>query len=135
MSFERAFEIVVGHEGGYVNNPRDPGGETKYGISKRAHPDVDIKALTLDQARDIYRKDYWDPLKLDAQPWHKALPLFDCAVNQGRGVALELYQQPEPWAVNFQTERVIKYTRLKGWPVYGRGWVRRAIKIAIEAAK
>lgn len=46
-------------EGGYVNNPKDPGGETKYGIAKRSHPDVDIKNLTLDGAIDIYHREYW----------------------------------------------------------------------------
>lgn len=135
MSFERAFRIVVGEEGGYVNDPRDPGGETKYGISKRSYPNVDIKNLTLEQARAIYREDYWDALKLDGQPWHKALCLFDCAVNQGRAVAVELLQQDAPWVVNFQAERVRRYASLKSWPVYGRGWTRRAIRIAIEASR
>ena len=86
---------VLSHEGGYVNDPNDPGGETKWGISKRSYPHLDIAALTLEDAQEIYRRDYWYALNLNAQPWPKALCLFDCAVNMGRGVALELYQQPE----------------------------------------
>jgi lysozyme family protein len=58
--FNGAFEILIGHEGGYVDHPDDPGGETKYGISKRSYPEVNIAALTLDKAKAIYREDYWD---------------------------------------------------------------------------
>lgn len=57
--FEPAIEIVLDNEGGYVNDPKDPGGETKFGISKAAYPNVDIANLTVDQAKEIYRKDYW----------------------------------------------------------------------------
>lgn len=57
--FNFAITIVIRNEGGYVNNPADPGGETKYGISKRSYPSVDIKNLTVDQAEDIYRRDFW----------------------------------------------------------------------------
>lgn len=135
MKFDRAFEVVVGLEGGYVRDPRDPGGATKYGISKRAYPQIDIASLTLEDAREIYRRDYWDALNLSAQPWPKALCLFDCAVNMGRGVALELYQQPEPWVVNFQAARILRYSHMRHWHVYGRGWVRRAVRIAIEASE
>jgi hypothetical protein len=58
--FERAVAFVLRHEGGYVNDPRDPGGETKYGISKRAYPRLDIKGLTEADAKEIYRRDYWE---------------------------------------------------------------------------
>ncbi|WP_425526518.1 glycosyl hydrolase 108 family protein [Xanthomonas oryzae] len=50
---------MLSHEGGYVNDPRDPGGETQWGISKRAYPELNIRALTRDQAIEIYRRDYW----------------------------------------------------------------------------
>ena len=59
MNFDVAFEKLIGHEGGYVNDARDPGGETKYGISKRAYPDEDIAGLTLERAKQIYRRDCW----------------------------------------------------------------------------
>ena len=57
--FLKAFEKVLRHEGGYVNDPLDLGGETKYGISKRSYPHLDIKNLTLDQAKQIYFRDFW----------------------------------------------------------------------------
>ena len=65
MSFYIEIENVIKHEGGYVNDPSDPGGETKYGISKKAYPKVDIKNLTLDDAIEIYKDDYWLPAKVD----------------------------------------------------------------------
>jgi lysozyme family protein len=61
--FERLVGMILNHEGGYVNDPVDPGGETKYGISKRTYPYVDIKNLTVDQAKDIYYRDWWKPLR------------------------------------------------------------------------
>jgi hypothetical protein len=78
-------------DGGYTNNPADPGGETKYGISKRANPDVDIKALTLEQATDIYKTKYWDiyvtlrPVNANLLnlPTAVAVAVFDAGVNCG----------------------------------------------------
>jgi len=58
--FEKAIEIIFKHEGGYVNDTEDPGGETKFGISKRSYPDMDIENLTWEEAKEIYRRDFWD---------------------------------------------------------------------------
>ena len=55
LNFEDAFDRLISHEGGYVNDPLDPGGETKFGISKRSYPTLDIAALTREDARAIYR--------------------------------------------------------------------------------
>lgn len=85
--FETAFKEVIAYEGGYVNDPRDPGGETKFGISKKAYPKLDIKGLTPEKAKEIYRRDYWDPLKLEDLNAEAALFVFDTAVNQGLGTA------------------------------------------------
>lgn len=82
-AFSRCLEHILAEEGGYVFDPKDPGGETKYGISKRAHPSVNIKALTPDQAGAIYKTDYWNPVQGDALPAGVALIVFDMAVNQG----------------------------------------------------
>ena len=82
--FRAALAFVLRHEGGYVNDPDDPGGETKYGISKRAHPDLDIKNLTETQAGEIYRRAYWDACGLD---------IFDAAVNLGPLQAKKLAQK------------------------------------------
>lgn len=80
-------------EGGHVNDPRDPGGETKFGISRRSYPKLDIRALTRDQAIDLYRRDYWDQAGCATLPPKLAVAVFDCAVNQGVGVALRLLQK------------------------------------------
>lgn len=70
-------------EGGYVNDPVDPGGETKYGISKRSYPKVDIKNLTWAEAAAIYKRDYWDAVRGDDLPAGLDLVAFDGAVNSG----------------------------------------------------
>lgn len=93
MDFDKAFGRVIGHEGGYVNDVRDPGGETKYGISKRAYPNVNIRELTLDQAKEIYRRDYWDRLHLDELPDAIRYDLFDAAVNSGVSAAAKFLQR------------------------------------------
>lgn len=92
--FERAIGVVLAHEGGYVNDRRDPGGETKFGISKRTYPSVDIKNLTRDQAADIYRRDWWDRLRLgEIQDPDVAAKVMDLAVNVGAGTGFRLLQR------------------------------------------
>jgi len=92
-SFNQAIEKTLINEGGYVNDPSDAGGETKFGISKRAYPTVDIKNLTVDGAKAIYKKDYWDKLKADEIVSQKvANELFDTAVNMGVRTASKLMQ-------------------------------------------
>lgn len=92
--FEDYLHIILNHEGGYVNHPNDPGGETKYGICKRAYPNLDIKNLTIDQASEIYHKDYWSPMNLDLIPNNELLKLhlFDMGVNSGIRNAIKLLQ-------------------------------------------
>lgn len=83
-SFDEAFEHTIGLEGGYVNDPNDPGGETKFGISQQTYPELNIKHLTLDDARYIYKRDYWNPLRLDEIIDFKvAGEIFDTAINTG----------------------------------------------------
>lgn len=92
--FKPAFGHTIGIEGGYVNDPDDNGGETKFGISKRSYPHLDIKALTIEKAAEIYKLDYWDELRLD-QVSNQAIAaeLFDSAVNCGVGTASQWLQQ------------------------------------------
>ena len=79
-----AIRKTIKFEGGYVNDPADPGGETKYGISSRQYPDIDISMLTVEDAFAIYKKDYWDKLSLDnCESQVIANELFDTAVNMG----------------------------------------------------
>lgn len=91
-AFRTALQFVLRHEGGYVNDPRDPGGETKYGISRRAYPELDISSLTLEDAGRIYKRDYWDRLSLDSLAPLLAVAVMDAAVNMGRGRAVKLLQ-------------------------------------------
>ena len=63
--FDQCFEKVIGFEGGYTLDPKDPGGETNWGISKRAYPSIDIKNLTREGAKEIYKRDYWDRAQCD----------------------------------------------------------------------
>ncbi len=103
-SFEAAFAFVIGAEGSFTSDPRDPGNwtggkinagalrGTKYGISAAAFPTLDIASLTRDQAQAIYRARYWSPIAGDSLPPPVALVTFDCAVNQGVGTAAVLLQ-------------------------------------------
>lgn len=79
--FEKAIDKVLAHEGGYVNDPADPGGETNFGISKRRYPNEDISALTPERARQLYRIDYWQYDAIESQA--VATKVFDLAVNMG----------------------------------------------------
>ena len=92
-AFESAVAFVLKAEGGYVNDPADAGGETNYGISKRAYPDLDIKALTEQQAKDIYFDDYWLRCRCDDMPGYIAAAVFDTAVNMGQRTAIKFLQQ------------------------------------------
>ena len=93
MPFYREITKVIGREGGYVNDPDDPGGETKYGISKKAYPKVDIKNLTLDDAVEIYKDDYWLPAKVEKLPYNLQGQYFDMVVNQGIAKSAKILQR------------------------------------------
>jgi lysozyme family protein len=145
--FNGAFEILIGHEGGYVDHPDDPGGETKYGISKRSYPEVNIAALTLDKAKAIYREDYWDRVRADELPSELRFLLFDGAVNAGVAQSIKWLQRaagarddgvigpitlaaiassnPHKIASNFLGQRLKHMTDLRQWDQFGRGWARR----------
>lgn len=145
IDFDTAFARLINIEGGYSNDPNDPGGETKYGISKRSYPNVDIKNLTLDGAKAIYRADFWDVLGT-ADPAIK-FQAFDFAVNSGIqtavrklqlaiGVADDGHWGPRSAAhlasmdlndvlLRFAAERLLFMTNLSKWDNYGRGWARR----------
>ena len=128
-TFDSAFEIVVGIEGNYSNDPNDPGGETKYGISKRAHPSLDIANLTLEDAKAIYKKEYWDVLGLDNEPWYLQLNLFDIAVNEGQNLARSLRAR-YPYLPDLVVARVDHYWTDPHFERFGHGWLRRVAKIA-----
>ena len=92
-TFDEIIEITLHHEGGYVHDPKDLGGETNFGIAKRFYPDVDIKNLTKEGAKEIYKKDYWDKNKVDDLPDNLKHLYFDMCVNQGKGTAVKVLQR------------------------------------------
>lgn len=147
MTFDAAFDRLIGHEGGYVNNPNDPGGETNWGISKRSYPHVDIKGLTREGAKAIYHRDFWLRIHGDDMYDGVAFQVFDFAVNSGIGTAVRYLQRAVGVAddgywgpvsegaigilsesdviMRFNAERLDFMTRLSTWPMFGRGWARR----------
>ncbi len=155
-SFDDIIEVVLEHEGGYVNDPKDPGGETNFGIAKRSHPDVDIKNLTKEGAKEIYKEVYWDGNKVDSLSDDLKHIYFDMCVNQGRGRAVKILQQsanakgaglkvdggmgPKTLAAmeNVELDRVrayrVKYyadlvTRKPDLEKFYFGWFRRALEV------
>lgn len=154
MIFDAAFDKLIGHEGGYVNDPKDPGGETKFGISKRAYPDLDIANLTMDDAKRIYLRDYWQRARCDELPPAVAFQVFDTAVNSGIGQSIRFLQRavgvaddgqvgpftlnavrrldPEVVVARFNGQRLDFMTKLSTWDVFGKGWARRVAKNLME---
>lgn len=146
MDFPTAFERLIGNEGGYTNNPNDPGGETNWGIAKRSYPNVDIRNLTKDGAMAIYLRDFWAPLG-DAPPAVK-FQAFDFAVNSGIQTAIRKLQaaigvaDDGHWGpvsaaklasmdvndvlMRYIAQRIRFWTSLSTWPSFGRGWANRA---------
>ena len=92
-TFDEIIEQVLEHEGGYVDDPTDSGGETKYGISKKAYPNEDIKGLTVERAKELYKRDYWDRFKVDNLPDRIRHIYFDMCVNMGGGRATKILQE------------------------------------------
>ena len=147
MNFDIAFGRLVDHEGGYTPGVGDPGGETKFGISKRAYPSIDIKSLTRDQARTIYLADFWNRINANALYDGVAFQLFDFAVNSGIETAIRYYQRAlgvaddGHWGpvsaraadslsetdqiMKINAERLDFMSRLSNWPTASRGWARR----------
>jgi len=92
-NFDEAVKVILEHEGGYVNDPNDSGGETNFGISKRSYPDLNIKGLTVEQAKEIYKKDYWDRIRGDSIVSDTiATDILDTAVNMGVVTTAKLLQ-------------------------------------------
>lgn len=171
MDFDKAFERLIGHEGKFTDNPKDDGNwtggkqgrgqlkGTKYGIAAASYPHLDIKNLTLQQAKAIYREDFWDVIG----PAHGAIKfqLFDAAVNHGRGNAVRFLQRavkaaddgiwgPRSQAalndlqqrhghndvlLRFMAYRFKFWASLSKFDVFGRGWTNRGADNLLFAAE
>ena len=153
--FNKAIEKTLVNEGGYVNDKDDAGGETKFGISKKAYPNVDIKNLTTDEAKAIYKRDYWDKIKGDLITYNSvAYEIFDTSVNMGVRTASKLAQvalsvhpdgiignktlealnatDKEDFLTKFKLSKIARYTYLcKKHPSnkkYLYGWIKRTLE-------
>lgn len=127
MNFDTAFTRVLGAERGYVNSPADPGGETNWGISKRSYPNVDIAALTQDDAKAIYKRDYWDAASCDQLPFALGFQVFDAAVQHGVHTALSFLTDSGE-VHKFMGRRIEYYVTLGTWAHFGKGWMNRMAK-------
>ncbi|AXG42217.1 MULTISPECIES: glycoside hydrolase family 108 protein [Photorhabdus] len=93
VSFIHAIHYLLPAEGGYVNNPHDTGGQTKFGISQRSYPHLNIAALTEDDATEIYYRDFWLKAGCDKLPAGISLAVFDAAVQHGIKPAVQQLQR------------------------------------------
>lgn len=161
-NYEKCLDLVLEHEGGYVNHPRDPGGATNMGITLRtweswtgspATPD-DIKALTVEDVKPVYKSRYWDRVSGPALPDGVDLMVFDFAVNSGVRRSAKYLQfavgaKPDgmigPMTLkavdeyidhygnyrlirNLRDMRVRFLRKLRTYDTFGRGWMRRVEK-------
>jgi len=130
--FGRAFEFIKKWEGGYSDDPNDPGGETKFGISKRSYPSLDIKNLTIDQARSIYYRDYWQASGAGNLGWPLSLVVFDSAVQHGVAWVFKMLQNTGVCWKRLILERIKLYTHLAkhgNRKKYLQGWLNRAVDL------
>lgn len=148
--FEKSYERVMPHEGGYVNDPRDPGGETNWGISKRSYPHLNIRELTREDAKAIYFEDFWRSIKPERYADGVQFQMLDFAINSGIGTAIRHLQKAVgvsddgQWGPHSQgalarmsesdvimlliAERIEFMTYRKNWDAAGKGWMRRMAK-------
>jgi lysozyme family protein len=155
MDAKEAIKIVIDFEGGYTNNPKDPGGRTRYGISQRSFPEEDIKNLTIERATTIYELFYWDEMELDSIHPEVRLIIFDSGVNQGVRRASMFVQEivgtkqdgiignhtltelrkyiDQKGVLHFLREmftlRMIHYSMLDKFYYFGKGWTRRLAEV------
>jgi lysozyme family protein len=163
-NFEEALRRLLAHEGGYTNHPSDPGGPTKFGITiadyrkyvKPASTAADVKAMSVADAKKIYRARYWDGQRCNDLPAGVDYAVFDYGVNSGIGrsgkVLRRLLRLPDTThevsdqviatarrrdatalAAAICDERLRFLKSLKTWPVFGKGWGRRVAEVRATA--
>lgn len=151
LTFTQIFNRLIGHEGGYVNDPRDPGGETNWGITKRTAQangyQGSMRAMTREQAYKIYYSAFWLRYQCDKMPEAVAYQFFDAAVNHGLGNASRMLQRAVNVAddgiignmtiaaikkmaisdviMRLNAERLEFYCKLSIFATFGKGWIRR----------
>lgn len=155
MTFVRAVANVLKHEGGLIDDPRDSGQLTNFGISQAAYPNEDIRAMTSARAAEIYERDFWAKIHGDALPDPISFALLDYAVNSGVSAAIRGLQKvlevpvdgifgpqtltavtradPHQTVVALSSDRLAFLMSLPTWTHFGAGWMKRIIETAIEA--
>tara|TARA_B100001939_G_C16937739_1_gene616885 strand:+ start:1503 stop:2018 length:516 start_codon:yes stop_codon:yes gene_type:complete len=163
--FNKCLQIILHHEGGYVDHPKDPGGETNLGVTKRVYEEFggskDMKDLEVEDVEPIYKKNYWDRVKGDDLPSGLNLCVFDFAVNAGPGRAAKYLQDMIGTVVDggigpntlkalenyinehgldntiekYQRNRQGYYESLSHFDTFGRGWTRRVEETTNDAYK
>ena len=93
VKFDDIIEKVLEHEGGIVDDPKDAGGLTNMGISQRAYPDEDIRGLTVERAKELYKRDYWDRYRTGDLPDRLRHIYVDMCINMGGGRAIKILQE------------------------------------------
>ena len=158
--FFQFIERVLSLEGGYAHHPKDPGGETNWGVTKRTAQangyTGSMRAMTRAQAIEIYRKAFWQRYHADKMPDSIAFQFFDACINHGYGNAARMLQRaanvPDDGVIGavslaainklpendlllrFNAERLVFYTKLGTFTSFGKGWVRRVAQNLIHAA-
>ncbi|TCQ82621.1 lysozyme family protein [Ochrobactrum sp. BH3] len=142
-NFNSCLSETLSHEGGWADNPKDPGGATMKGITlatfRRWKPKAtkaDLRAISAEMLQKIYRVDYWDPVKGDILALGVDLAAFDYAVNSGPGTAWKALSKvlggaDHETVKKLCARRLSSYQALKHWTTFGKGWTRRIA--AIEA--
>lgn len=151
MTFDEAFHLLLGHEGGYVDHPKDPGGATNWGVTERVARATGysghMRDFPVDLAKAIYRTQYWDAVKADQLPTAVRYALFDAAVNSGVRQSVKWLQRavgavddgaigPKTLGLANATDpqhlkgvllgiRLQFMTDLPTWQTFGKGWARR----------
>lgn len=162
-NYDKCLGLILHHEGGYVNHPKDPGGETNLGVTKRVYEEwggtKEMVDLTVEDVEPIYEKKYWSRVKADDLPNGLDLCVFDFAVNAGPGRAAKYLQSMIGTTVdggigpntlravgnyveevglqtaieNYQANRQRYYEKLNTFETFGRGWTRRVEETTAEA--
>ena len=151
MTFDEAFQRLLGHEGGFVDHPADPGGATNWGITQRVAREHgytgDMRELPVVEAKRIARRAYWDAVSAESMPPGLRFDLFDAAYNSGPAQAVKWLQRalsvdddgkvgpktlmavqaynPPAVVARFNGHRLEMLASLSTWPAFGRGWTRR----------
>ena len=129
-----ALKFVLKCEGGLTENKNDPGCLTKYGISQKSYPYLDIKNLTLKKAKQIYYENYWLKADCDKMSFPMNFCIFNCAVNCGVRRAKKISIASLGWK-EFLFKQIEFYVGLKNFKYFGRGWINRTIDLFNEIKK